>query len=229
MSHTAALAAPGLLIDTVASGAAENLSGFSAWTVRIMETLGPIGVGFLVFLDNIFPPIPSELVLPLAGFTASRGQLSLVLAIVFATIGSVVGAVLLYAIGRWIGLDRIVRVAVKMPLVDVADGHKTVSWFDRHGDKAVFFGRMIPIFRSLISIPAGMRAMPMVKFILLTAAGSTIWNTVLIVAGFLLGENWSIVETYAGYFQTPVIAVVVWIVLKVRSRRRRSRAETTEA
>lgn len=234
MSHTAALAAPGLLIDTVASGAAENLSGFSAWTVRIMETLGPIGVGFLVFLDNIFPPIPSELVLPLAGFTASRGQLSLVLAIVFATIGSVVGAVLLYAIGRWIGLDRIVRVAVKMPLVDVADVHKTVSWFDRHGDKAVFFGRMIPIFRSLISIPAGMRAMPMVKFILLTAAGSTIWNTVLIVAGFLLGENWSIVETYAGYFQTLVIAVVVnavvvWIVLKVRSRRRRSRAETTEA
>ncbi|MFF8892477.1 DedA family protein [Brevibacterium casei] len=234
MSHTAALAAPGLLIDTVASGAAENLSGFSAWTVRIMETLGPIGVGFLVFLDNIFPPIPSELVLPLAGFTASRGQLSLVLAIVFATIGSVVGAVLLYAIGRWIGLDRIVRVAVKMPLVDVADVHKTVSWFDRHGDKAVFFGRMIPIFRSLISIPAGMRAMPMVKFILLTAAGSTIWNTVLIVAGFLLGENWSIVETYAGYFQTlvivvVVIAVVVWIVLKVRSRRRRSRAETMEA
>ncbi|MBE4694018.1 DedA family protein [Brevibacterium casei] len=234
MSHTAALAAPGLLMDTVASGAAENLSGFSAWTVRIMETLGPIGVGFLVFLDNIFPPIPSELVLPLAGFTASRGQLSLVLAIVFATIGSVVGAVLLYAIGRWIGLDRIVRVAVKMPLVDVADVHKTVSWFDRHGDKAVFFGRMIPIFRSLISIPAGMRAMPMVKFILLTAAGSTIWNTVLIVAGFLLGENWSIVETYAGYFQTlviavVVIAVVVWIVLKVRSRRRRSRAETTEA
>ncbi len=221
-------------MDTVASGAAENLSGFSAWTVRIMETLGPIGVGFLVFLDNIFPPIPSELVLPLAGFTASRGQLSLVLAIVFATIGSVVGAVLLYAIGRWIGLDRIVRVAVKMPLVDVADVHKTVSWFDRHGDKAVFFGRMIPIFRSLISIPAGMRAMPMVKFILLTAAGSTIWNTVLIVAGFLLGENWSIVETYAGYFQTlviavVVIAVVVWIVLKVRSRRRRSRAETTEA
>ena len=234
MSHTAALAAPGPLTDFVASGAAENLSGFSAWTVRIMETLGPVGVGILVFLDNIFPPIPSELVLPLAGFTASRGELNIVLAIVFATIGSVAGAILLYAIGRWIGLDRIVRVAVKMPLVDVADVHKTVSWFDRHGDKAVFFGRMIPIFRSLISIPAGMRAMSMLKFVLLTAAGSTIWNTVLIVAGFVLGENWSIVETYAGYFQTlviavVVIAVVVWIVLKVRSRRRRSEAETTEA
>ncbi|GAA1625711.1 MULTISPECIES: DedA family protein [Brevibacterium] len=222
------------LVTVSASGAAENLSGFSAWTVAIMETLGPLGVGFLVFLDNIFPPIPSELVLPLAGFTASRGQLSLVLAIVFATIGSVVGALVLYAVGRWIGLDRIVRIAVKMPLVDVADVHKTIAWFDRHGDKAVFFGRMIPIFRSLISIPAGMRAMPMLKFLLLTAAGSTIWNTILIVAGFYLGENWSIVETYAGYFQTLVIvvvavAVVAWVVLKVRKRRRQRATGTHDS
>ena len=222
------------LVTVSASGAAENLSGFSAWTVAIMETLGPLGVGFLVFLDNIFPPIPSELVLPLAGFTASRGQLSLVLAIVFATIGSVVGALVLYAVGRWIGLDRIVRIAVKMPFVDVADVHKTIAWFDRHGDKAVFFGRMIPIFRSLISIPAGMRAMPMLKFLLLTAAGSTIWNTILIVAGFYLGENWSIVETYAGYFQTLVIvvvavAVVAWVVLKVRKRRRQRATGTHDS
>ncbi|MCM1012602.1 MULTISPECIES: DedA family protein [unclassified Brevibacterium] len=227
-------ASTSVLVTASASGAAENLSGFSAWTVAIMETLGPLGVGFLVFLDNIFPPIPSELVLPLAGFTASRGQLSLVLAIVFATIGSVVGALVLYAVGRWIGLDRIVRIAVKMPLVDVADVHKTIAWFDRHGDKAVFFGRMIPIFRSLISIPAGMRAMPMLKFLLLTAAGSTIWNTILIVAGFYLGENWSIVETYAGYFQTLVIvvvavAVVAWIVLKVRKRRRQRATGTHDS
>lgn len=233
MAITASITGTGLLTAAAASGAAENLSGFSAWTVRIMEALGPLGVGFLVFLDNIFPPIPSELVLPLAGFTASRGQLSLVLAIVFATIGSVVGALVLYAIGRWIGLERIIRVAVKMPLVDVEDVHRTISWFDRHGDKAVFFGRMIPIFRSLISIPAGMRAMPMVKFLLLTAAGSTIWNSILIVAGFYLGENWSIVETYAGYFQTfvivaVVIALVVWVVLKVRKRRRQRATGTRD-
>lgn len=214
---------------TAGGGAAENLSGFSAWTVTIMETLGPIGVGFMVFLDNIFPPIPSELVLPLAGFTSSQGQMNIVLAIVCATLGSLIGAVLLWALGRWIGIERIARIAVKMPLVDVDDVHKTVDWFDRHGDKAVFFGRMIPIFRSLISIPAGMRDMRLAKFVLLTTVGSAIWNTILIVAGFVLGENWSIVETYAGYFQNIVIIavvvfVIVWVVLKVRKHRRKQAA-----
>ena len=141
------------LLLSAGSSAAENLSGFSGWAVRLMEALGPLGVGFLVFLDNIFPPIPSELVLPLAGFTASQGSMNIVLAIIFATVGSVVGAVILWALGKRIGLERISRIAVKMPLVDVDDVHKTVGWFDKHGDKAVFFGRMVPIFRSLISIP----------------------------------------------------------------------------
>ena len=233
----AGVPAGGAPADVLAAGgsAAEGLSGFSAWTVTIMETLGPAGVGFMVFLDNIFPPIPSELVLPLAGFTSSQGQMNIVAAIVFATIGSVVGAVLLWALGKWIGIERIARIAVKMPLVDVDDVHKTVDWFDRHGDKAVFFGRMIPIFRSLISIPAGMRDMRLTKFLLLTTAGSAIWNTILIVAGFTLGENWSVVETYAGYFQNLVIVavivfVVVWVVLKVRKHRRKKAAglDTTE-
>ena len=233
----AALPAGGVTADVLASGgsAADNLSGFPAWTVTIMETLGPTGVGFMVFLDNIFPPIPSELVLPLAGFTSSQGQMNIVAAIVFATIGSVVGAVLLWALGKWIGIERIARIAVKMPLVDVDDVHKTVDWFDKHGDKAVFFGRMIPIFRSLISIPAGMRDMRLTKFLLLTTAGSAIWNTILIVAGFTLGENWSVVETYAGYFQNVVIVAVVvfvfvWIVFKIRKQRRKKAAglDTTE-
>ncbi len=208
----------------VGSSAAEDLSGFSAWAVGLMETLGAVGVGFLVFLDNIFPPIPSELVLPLAGFTASRGEMSLVLAIVFATIGSLTGALLLWALGRWVGLERISRIALRMPLVDVDDIHRTVAWFDRHGDKAVFFGRMIPIFRSLISIPAGMRNMPAVRFAFLTTAGSAIWNTLFVVAGFWLGENWAVVETSAGWFQklvivAVVVALVVWIVLRIRRRR----------
>ncbi|MDN5635544.1 MAG: DedA family protein [Brevibacterium sp.] len=199
-----------------------------------METLGPLGVGFLVFMDNIFPPIPSELVLPLAGFTASQGNMNIVVAIIFATTGSVVGAVVLWAVGKWIGLERIARIAVKMPLVDVDDVHKTVAWFDKHGDKAVFFGRMVPIFRSLISIPAGIRDMSIIKFLLLTTAGSAVWNTILIVAGFYLGENWSVVETYAGYFQTLVIVavvvfVIVWIVLKVRRRKRVKPARRTDA
>ncbi|WP_346659571.1 DedA family protein [Brevibacterium permense] len=227
----AGLPAGGVPADVLVAGgsAADNLSGFSAWTVTIMETLGPAGVGFMVFLDNIFPPIPSELVLPLAGFTSSQGQMNIVAAIVFATIGSVVGAVLLWALGKWIGIERIARIAVKMPLVDVDDVHKTVDWFDKHGDKAVFFGRMIPIFRSLISIPAGMRDMRLLKFLLLTTSGSAIWNTILIVAGFTLGENWSVVETYAGYFQNVVIVavvvfVIVWIVFKIRKQRRKKAA-----
>src|SRR5699024_7668547 len=112
--------------------------------------LGPIGVGFMVFLDTIFPPIPSEIVLPLAGSTSSQGQMSIAAAIVLATVDSFVGGLLLWAVGKWIGIERIARIAVKMPLVDVDDVHTTVAWFDRHGDKAVFFGRMIPIFRSLI-------------------------------------------------------------------------------
>lgn len=222
------------LLLSSGSSAADNLSGFSAWTVTIMETLGPLGVGFMVFLDNIFPPIPSELVLPLAGFTSSRGEMNIVLAIICATLGSLIGAILLWALGKWIGLERIARIAVKMPLVDVDDVHKTVAWFDKHGDKAVFFGRMVPIFRSLISIPAGMRNMPILKFTLLTTIGSAIWNTILIVAGFYLGENWSIVETYAGYFQTVVIVAVVafvavWIVLKIRKHRRQRAAGQPEA
>ncbi|WP_413334855.1 DedA family protein [Brevibacterium sp. GP-SGM9] len=222
------------LLMSSGSSAADNLSGFSAWTVTIMETLGPLGVGFMVFLDNIFPPIPSELVLPLAGFTSSRGEMNIVLAIICATLGSLSGAILLWALGKSIGLERIARVAVKMPLVDVDDVHKTVAWFDKHGDKAVFFGRMVPIFRSLISIPAGMRNMPILKFTLLTTIGSAIWNTILIVAGFYLGENWSIVETYAGYFQTVVIVAVVafvavWIVLKICKHRRQRTAGQPEA
>ena len=220
------------LMLSAGSPAAENLNGFSGWAVRLMETLGPIGVGFLVFMDNIFPPIPSELVLPLAGFTASQGSMNIIVAIIFATIGSVVGALVLWAVGKWIGLERIARIAVRMPLVDVSDVHKTVGWFDKHGDKAVFFGRMVPIFRSLISIPAGMRDMAILTFLLLTTAGSAVWNTILIVAGFFLGENWSIVETYAGYFQALVIVavivfVIVWIVLKVRKSRRQKAAGTT--
>ncbi|WP_309130066.1 DedA family protein [Brevibacterium sp.] len=223
---TVLAALPPAGVGIVGSSAAEDLSGFSAWAVRLMEALGPVGVGFLVFLDNIFPPVPSELVLPLAGFTASRGEMSLVIAIVFATIGSLVGAVLLWALGKWIGLDRISRIALKMPLVDVDDIHKTVAWFDRHGAKAVFFGRMIPIFRSLISIPAGMRDMSLITFALLTTAGSAIWNTIFVVAGFWLGENWAVVESYAGWFQKLVIVAVIvfvamWAVLKIRKHRGR--------
>lgn len=202
---------------------------FTEWVVAVMEALGAPGVGLLVAIENLFPPIPSELILPLAGFTASLGQMSLVSAIAWATIGSVVGAYALYWVGRAFGHERIAGWAQKLPLVDPEDVDRTVAWFARHGHKAVFFGRMIPIFRSLISIPAGIERMSQSTFLLLTMGGSLLWNTVFVLAGFWVGEQYAVIEQYAGWFQWAVIlivgAVVVWWVVR---RVRRNRVQSAD-
>jgi membrane protein DedA with SNARE-associated domain len=206
------------------------LSALADWTVSLMEVIGPAGAGAAIALENLFPPLPSEVVLPMAGLTASRGSFTLAEALIWTTLGSIVGAYVLYGLGRWLGADRLRRIAEKMPLMRGEDVDKSVAWFEKHGSAAVFFGRMIPLFRSLISIPAGVSKMPWWKFGLLTAAGSLVWNTIFVMAGFLLGENWHVVETYADIFQYIVIAVVVvavgWFLFVriravVRSRRDR--------
>jgi membrane protein DedA with SNARE-associated domain len=207
------------------TGSAE-LNGVAQWAVDIMETIGAPGAGLAIALENLFPPLPSEVILPLAGFTASRGNFTLFEALLWTTLGSVLGAWLLYGIGAALGRRRMLAIADKLPLVDVADVERTEAWFNRHGYSAVFFGRMIPIFRSLISIPAGIERMPIWKFLGLTAAGSLIWNTIFVLAGFYLGENWHVVEQYAGVFQKIVIAAVVlfvayWITSKVLKQRNR--------
>nr|WP_083977610.1 DedA family protein [Herbidospora sakaeratensis] len=188
-----------------------------------METLGAPGAGLAIALENLFPPLPSEAILPLAGFTAARGDLSLMAVLIWTTIGSVVGAVALYAIGAMLGEERMMRLASRLPLIKLSDIEKTQAWFARHGRKTVFFGRMIPIFRSLISIPAGVTRMPMATFLLFTTLGSAIWNTVFVLAGYYLGENWSVVEGYVGVLSNVVIVVValavVWFVVS-RIRRR---------
>lgn len=137
------------------------------------------GAGLLVALENLFPPLPSEVILPLAGFTASQGNFSLAGAIFWTTLGSVIGAIALYWIGVALGRRRLRVIVDKMPLVDLDDLDRTEDWFNRHGKATVFFGRMIPIFRSLISIPAGIERMSFLLFVALTAAGSLIWNSVL--------------------------------------------------
>ncbi|MGO1921128.1 MAG: DedA family protein, partial [Microbacterium sp.] len=204
---------------------AENLNAIAAWAVSLMETLGGVGAGVAIAAENLFPPLPSEIILPLAGFAAAQGTLGLIEVLIWTTIGSVVGALALYGVGAWLGRRRMYAIAQRMPLIKVEDVERTEAWFDRHGSKAVFFGRMIPIFRSLISIPAGIERMPLMRFTLLTLAGSAIWNTIFVLAGFYLGANWHIVEEYAGIFQKVVIAVVViavvaWIVLRIRQVRR---------
>ena len=176
------------------------------WSVSLMEIIGPAGAGVAIALENVFPPLPSEVILPMAGLSASRGSFSLAEALIWTTLGSLVGAFLLYGIGAWLGVDRLRAIAAKVPLLHPEDIDRTVAWFQRHGGKAVFFGRMVPIFRSLIS---GVTRMPLWKFGLLTVAGSALWNTVFVLAGFSLGEAWPVVERYADILQYVVIAAVV--------------------
>ena len=219
------------IVASVAAQSAEstNLTGIAQWAVDVMETIGAPGAGLAIALENLFPPLPSEVILPLAGFTASRGNFSLFEALLWTTLGSVIGALALYGLGALLGRRRMLAIADKLPLVDVEDVERTEAWFNRHGYSAIFFGRMIPIFRSLISIPAGIERMPIWKFLGLTAAGSLVWNTIFVLAGFYLGENWHVVEQYAGIFQKIVIAVVVlfaayWITSKIIKTRNRKKS-----
>jgi membrane protein DedA with SNARE-associated domain len=211
------------------------LSALLDWSVSLMDVIGPAGAGIAIALENLFPPLPSEVVLPMAGLAASTGSFTLFEALAWTTAGSIVGAFLLYGLGAWLGVDRLRRVAAKVPLLHPEDIDRTVAWFHGHGSVAVFFGRMIPIFRSLISIPAGVTRMPMWRFGLLTAAGSLIWNTVFVMAGFLLGESWHVVEQYVDIVQNVVIVTVALAVawfLFARTRTliaaSRSRAEPAD-
>ncbi|MFI6512696.1 DedA family protein [Streptosporangium sp. NPDC050855] len=202
-----------------------NPDGIAGWAISLMETLGAPGAGLAIALENLFPPLPSEVILPLAGFTASRGDMRLFDVVVWTTLGSVIGALALYAVGALLGRNRVVAIASKLPLINVADIERTEAWFARHGKKTVFFGRMIPIFRSLISIPAGVERMPITIFTLLTTAGSLIWNTAFVMAGYLLGEQWELVEQYMGIVSKAVLgivilAIVIFVVVRVSDRRK---------
>ncbi|MFD6072833.1 MULTISPECIES: DedA family protein [Amycolatopsis] len=209
----------------LAQTASEPMGGLAGWAVSLMDALGGPGAAIIVGLDNLFPPIPSELVLPLAGFSASQGTFTLVEALVWTTFGSVAGAIIVYYLGLLLGRDRTRRWMAKIPLVKTSDFDKTEAWFQKHGTKAVFFGRMVPIFRSLISLPAGIERMPFWRFLALTTLGSLIWNTVFVLAGYGLGESWHLVEEYAGFFQYFVIAAVgvaltLFVVNRLREKNR---------
>jgi membrane protein DedA with SNARE-associated domain len=184
-----------------------------------MESLGAPGAGVAIALENLFPPLPSEVILPLAGFTASQGGLNLLAVLAWTTAGSVVGALVLYAIGALIGRDRTVAVAARLPLVKVADIARTEAWFARHGTKAVFFGRMVPIFRSLISLPAGVERMRLPLFLGLTTAGSFLWNALWILSGYLLGARWHQVTDLVGVYSKAVLAAAALGVLALAALR----------
>ncbi|WP_069386304.1 DedA family protein [Cellulosimicrobium cellulans] len=202
------------------------LSTITDWAVGLMDALGPPGAGAAVALENLFPPIPSEVILPLAGFTAAQGRFSLAEAIVWTTVGSVVGALVLYWLGAALGADRLRAVAARLPLVRVEDLDKGEAWFARYGSVAVLVGRVVPIVRSVISVPAGVERMPLGRFVLLTTLGSSVWNTALVLLGHGLGARWHTIEAAVGTYQKGVIVVVAalglaYLVHVVRRRRNR--------
>jgi membrane protein DedA with SNARE-associated domain len=199
------------------------------WAANVIDSIGLVGVAVLVALENIFPPIPSELILLLTGFNVSEGRFDVVSGIIAATIGSVVGAYFLYAVGRLLDdarMEKFLATVGKFVGLKQADVHKGFTWFEKHGNKVVLFGRLIPVVRSVVSIPAGGDKMPLAKFTLLTAAGSLVWNTVWVAVGWGLGDQWEKAGKWGDYLQYLVVAAVAvgLVVLIVRARRRNSAA-----
>ncbi|MBW3618781.1 MAG: DedA family protein [Actinobacteria bacterium] len=179
-----------------------------------------MGVGLLVALENLFPPVPSEIVLPFAGFVSARGGAALWLMIVAATVGSVAGALLLYGIGRRLGEPRARRSLCRLPLVEADEVDRGIAWFRRHGQAAVLTGRFVPFVRSVVSLPAGASRMPLGRFVLLTALGSGIWNTLWIVGGYALGRQWRDVGRYSDLLNGGLAVVAVLLLLRFVWRRR---------
>jgi membrane protein DedA with SNARE-associated domain len=178
--------------------------------VDVIERIGAVGVGALVAMETVFPPIPSEVILPFAGFSAAQGDVNLVAAWVAATIGALLGAWLLYGVGALVGLERLAVLASKrwFPLFGPADLERGDRFFDRHGDRIVLFGRCIPLVRSIVSVPAGIERMPLVRFTVLTVIGSGAWNALFIGAGYQLGDRWEQVEPWIKPLSYTVVVLL---------------------
>jgi membrane protein DedA with SNARE-associated domain len=193
--------------------------------VRVVADGGAAMLGAMMLVEGVFPPIPSEAVLPMAGVAVHQGRMSLLLGLAAATAGSTASAWVLYAVGRLGGRSAVYRFHAVLRL-RTADLDRADAWFDRHGPALVFWARMVPLVRSAVSVPAGMSEMPVLRFTALTAAGSLLWNAVLIGAGVTLGSNWQVVERVVGRATTviAVTVVVLAIVLAARWLLRRSDA-----
>lgn len=194
------------------------LGNVGQWVLDVIGALGYVGLALLLVAENLVPPIPSEVVLPLAGFLVGRGDLSLWGAIFAATFGSVAGALVLYALGRWGGRRLVLRYG-KWLRVDEGGLKEAEGWFRRYGDWVVLFARIIPVARSIVSVPAGTMKMPVPRFLLLTTLGSAVWNSVLIGAGVILGANWQAVSGWMGSYSDVVLivgaaAVAVFLLLR---------------
>ncbi len=188
--------------------------------ISIMNKFGYFGVFFLIAVENIFPPIPSEVILLFGGFMTTYAKLNILGVVIASTLGSLLGAIILYYIGKILNKDRLKKIVKgktgKILRLKEADIDKADEWFDTKGNKTVFFCRFVPILRSLISIPAGMSEMEMPKFLLYTILGSAIWNSVLTILGSIVGEKWeSILTIFDKYSHLTLIILIILFIIFV--------------
>lgn len=186
------------------------------WITSIMADFGYIGIFVLIMVENLFPPIPSEIILTFGGFMTTVTSLNVVMVIIVATLGSIVGAILLYKVASYFGKERLTKIVLKYGRIlrlKESDIERAESFFLKYGSWAVFLCRMIPLIRSLISIPAGMTKMKMSRFLILTTAGSLLWNTVLIGLGAVLGESWNEIVVFMDSFSTIIYSVIAILVV----------------
>jgi membrane protein DedA with SNARE-associated domain len=192
------------------------------WITNTMNSLGYVGIGLLMFLENLFPPIPSELIMPLAGFTVFQGKMQFFYAVLAGVLGTVLGALPWYYAGKLLGEERLKALADrygKWLSISSKDIDRADEWFDRYNAKAVFFCRLVPGVRTLISLPAGISGMPMVPFLIYSTLGTTLWVSLLTYAGYALGQNYHLVDEYIGPLSKVVLCIliaafIIWVVKK---------------
>lgn len=182
------------------------------WIVSLIEGTGYLGIALLMLAENVFPPIPSELVMPLAGYAAARGELSLVPAVLAGSAGSLAGALFWYEVGRRIGAERLERFAARHGrwlAMTPRDVRRADEWFDRRGGVAVLVGRLVPAVRTLISVPAGLSGMPLPRFLAFSSLGTLAWTAALATAGWLLGDRHALVAGWLDPIAKVVVALMV--------------------
>ncbi len=197
------------------------------WIHSTTTALGYPGIELLMFIENVFPPLPSELIMPLAGFAAAEGDLSLVGVIVAGSLGALLGQLPFYLLGRWLGEETLVSWADRYGrflLLSGRDLERADRWFDRYGVQAVFFGRLVPGLRSLIPVPAGLSGMPVLRFLLYSLFGTVVWTLLLALLGFVLRQNYALVGRYLGSLPLVVIGAIAvvalgWLVRRLLARR----------
>ncbi|WP_409303840.1 DedA family protein [Peribacillus sp. SCS-155] len=198
-----------------------------SWITDFMEQFGYLGIFLIIALENVFPPIPSEVILPFGGFMTTYSDMSIAGVIAAATAGSILGAVILYGIGLLLDVERLEKIVDRwghILRITKDDIRKADAWFDKYGYWTVLFCRMIPLIRSLISIPAGMSNMKFPLFLLFTAIGTLIWNIILVSVGAALGENWEKITHFMDIYSNIAyiliaIGIIIFAILFFRKKK----------